>query len=240
MTAVFVHGVPDTPLIWQPLLKELARKDVVTLALPGFGAALPPGFSPDKDSYADWVIEELKKIGGTIDLVGHDWGSLITTRVISIAPGLCRSWIGGAAPLDPDYVWHDAARVWQTPGAGEEMMKVFTGAPLVAGLAAQGVPQAMAEAAVAHIDDTMKSCILTLYRSAVDVGRAWFGDLKNVRAKTMVLWGEKDPYADIDFGRRLARNVKGKFVEIAGAGHWYQAQKPRETARAITEFWTAL
>jgi pimeloyl-ACP methyl ester carboxylesterase len=44
MPAVFVHGVPDTPRLWRPVIESLARKDVATLALPGFNCALPEGF----------------------------------------------------------------------------------------------------------------------------------------------------------------------------------------------------
>ena len=46
MPAVFVHGVPDTPALWRPLRAKLARSDVVTLALPGFGNKRPAGFVP--------------------------------------------------------------------------------------------------------------------------------------------------------------------------------------------------
>ena len=38
MTAVFVHGVPETPAVWHGLLAALGRPDTVTLSLP----ILPP------------------------------------------------------------------------------------------------------------------------------------------------------------------------------------------------------
>ncbi len=42
MPAYFVHGVPDSPAIWEPILRVLARRDVVTPTLPGFGTPSPP------------------------------------------------------------------------------------------------------------------------------------------------------------------------------------------------------
>jgi pimeloyl-ACP methyl ester carboxylesterase len=46
MTAVFVHGFPETSIIWDSLRKELDR-DSLALALPGFATparvhSLPP------------------------------------------------------------------------------------------------------------------------------------------------------------------------------------------------------
>lgn len=240
MPAVFVHGVPDTALLWRPLLERLKRKDTICLALPGFGNKPPPGFSADKDSYAEWLVGELKRIKGPIDLVGHDWGALLVTRAVCLAPDLARSWCVGGAPLDPEYVWHDTAQIWQTPGKGEDLMRSFTGEPLAMGLSAQGIPLAQARETAALIDDEMKSCILTLYRSATRVADDWFADLKRVTAPSLVLWGENDPYAAPRFGERLARNVKGRFVLVPGVGHWYPVEKPDVMARELETFWAGL
>ena len=240
MPAVFVHGVPDTQLVWQPLLTNLKRKDVICLSLPGFGNKRPSGFSPDKDSYVSWLISELKKIPGPIDLIGHDWGSLLVTRAVSVEPSLVRSWCGGGAPLDPDYVWHDTAKIWQTPGQGEELMKIFGGKGLAQGLAAQGIPLAQAREAAASIDDEMKTCILTLYRSAIHTADEWFQNLSRVRAPSLILWGDRDPYSPPSFGERLAANVKGKYLAVKDAGHWYQVEKPTFVAEQLEAFWRSV
>ena len=81
MSVVFVHGNPETASIWDPLIAELGRDDVVTLSPPGFGAPVPEGFGATADEYRDWLIGELEGIGGPIDLVGHDWGGGHVQRV---------------------------------------------------------------------------------------------------------------------------------------------------------------
>ncbi|MBL9095977.1 MAG: alpha/beta hydrolase [Alphaproteobacteria bacterium] len=238
MPAVFVHGVPDTARVWRPLLAQLKRSDVVCLSLPGFGNRRPAGFHADKDSYAAWLLAELRKLDGPIDLVGHDWGSLLVTRVVSIAPpGLVRSWSGGGAPLDPGYVWHDTAQIWQTPGKGEELMQMMSADLMAAGLAAQGIPPEEARETAQLMDDEMKASILTLYRSAIRVADEWFADLKNVTAPGLVLWGENDPYAAAHFGAKLAANTNAEFTPAPGAGHWYQIEKPVFVADALSAFW---
>jgi len=37
MAVVLLHGNPETPVIWEPLIAELDRADVITPQLPGFG-----------------------------------------------------------------------------------------------------------------------------------------------------------------------------------------------------------
>lgn len=237
MPAVFVHGVPDTSRVWQPLLSHLKRKDVICLSLPGFGCKRPEGFSPDKDTYARWLVDELKKIKGPIDLVGHDWGSLLVTRAVSLEPALVKTWCGGGAPLDPEYVWHATAQIWQTPNKGEEFMKVFGGEPMAQALAGQGVPITEARESVRLIDDEMKTCILALYRSATRAADDWFPDLTKIRAPSLILWGENDPYASATFGQRLAANTKGQFKTVPGTGHWYQLERPEFFAAQLEAFW---
>ena len=45
----------------------------------------------------------------------------MTVRLVSTRPDLVRSWVTDAAGIgDVDFEWHDFAKIWQTPGAGEE------------------------------------------------------------------------------------------------------------------------
>ncbi len=61
MTAVFVHGVPDTYEVWNRLRAKLSRTDVIALALPGFGSPLPEGFRATKEEYVDWIIAQIER-----------------------------------------------------------------------------------------------------------------------------------------------------------------------------------
>ncbi len=239
MPAVFVHGVPDTRQVWDAVIARLVRKDVVTLALPGFGCSLPPGFSATKEAYVDWLLAELAELAGPIDLVGHDWGGLLVVRAVSVQPGAVRSWAAGAAPLDREYVWHQAAQAWQTPGKGEKVMAATTGETMQAALVAVGVPAADAAKAGARLDATMKHCILALYRSAVHAGSEWEDDLRRVSAPGLVLWGEKDPFASVEFGARLAGKTHARFVSFPGCSHWWPLERPAEVAAELERFWSA-
>ena len=240
MPAIFVHGVPDTERVWHAVLSRLRRRDVVTLSLPGFGNTPPAGFDATKDAYAAWLVEQIAARGERVDLVGHDWGAILVVRAACLRPDLVRSWAMGSGPLDADYVWHKTARLWQTPEVGEQFMTKFTAAAIEKGLAAEGVPAADARETGAHVDDTMKRCILRLYRSAVTVGAEWSKDLGRLTAPGLVLWGELDPYAAPTWGERLAARTDARFVPLAGCHHWWPLEQPAEAAAALTTHWEGL
>jgi len=104
MTKVFVHGNPETDFVWSELSAALRRQgidEIVLLSPPGFGAPVPVGFEPNRLSYRDWLIDELKKLGGEIDLVGHDWGAGHVYAVAAKRPDLLRSWAADCAGLVP-------------------------------------------------------------------------------------------------------------------------------------------
>jgi len=237
MPAVFVHGVPDTQRVWDAVISRLGRKDVVTLSLPGFGCPLSAGFSATKEAYVDWLLGRLVALPRPIDVVGHDWGALLVVRAVSLIPDAVRTWAAGGAPLDREYVWHQAAKAWQTDGMGEKVMASLTREVLAAALVAAGVPAEDAATTAAHVDPTMKDCILKLYRSAVHAGEEWEDDLSRIFAPGLVLWGEKDPYASVEFGARLARRTRARFVSFAGCSHWWQLERPGEVAAELERFW---
>jgi pimeloyl-ACP methyl ester carboxylesterase len=236
MPVVFVHGVPDTAHVWQALIARLARKDVVTVSLPGFACPLPACFEATKEGYVDWLLRELAALSGPIDLVGHDWGALLVLRSVSLRPDIARTWAAGAAPIDPEYEWHDSAKMWQTPELGEQMMGAMTPDAMAAALAGAGIPEADAAETSRRIDETMKQCILRLYRSAVNVGVEWKDDLSRITAPGLVVWGDRDPFVAPRFGVRLAENTRARLAHY-DCGHWWQVERPAEVASELQRLW---
>jgi pimeloyl-ACP methyl ester carboxylesterase len=237
MPAIFVHGVPDTPHVWHRVLAALDRRDVLTPARPGFGRSAPDGFAATKEAYVDWLLGVIAEQGASVDLVGHDWGALLVVRAASLRPDLVRTWAAGGAPVDPDYEWHETARVWQTPGQGEAFMEMMTADAMSVGLAAVGVPADDAAKAASHIDATMKRCILSLYRSAERAGAEWAPDLVRVTSPGAVLWGGDDPYAGPQFGAALAARTGARSVTFDGCGHWWPLERPAEVASELRRLW---
>ncbi len=240
MPAILLHGVPDTHHVWDALRPYLSRDDVTAIDLPGFGSPVPDGWNATKEEYADWLIAEVEKAGEPVDIVGHDWGAHLTTRLVSLRPDLVRSWVIGSAAIDEEYVWHDMARSWQTPGVGEQVMQAMSGAALEAGMAGAGVPAEHAAVTASNVDDTMKDCILKLYRSATEVGKEWQPDSENIDRPGLLIWGGKDPYMPVDLARKMAERTGARLLVFEDSSHWWPLEKPAEAASALEEFWTSV
>jgi pimeloyl-ACP methyl ester carboxylesterase len=237
MPAFFVHGVPDTAQLWDPIRAHLSRTDIVAHNLPGFDAApLPDGFGATNNEYADWLIARIEEIGERVDIVGHDWGSRLVQRIVFLRPDLIRTWTCGGAPNDPEYVWHPTAQIWQTPGAGEELMQNLTSDAMTAALAPQGLGEEAARAVASRIDDTMKDCILKLYRSAKDVSHDW-PPLEGDYGPGLSIWGAEDPYSSPEFGRKIAQRTGARSVTLEGCKHWWPVERPKEVAALLEELW---
>ena len=245
---MFLHGVPDSPAIWRPLLAALDLGDtpVAVPALPSFVAPLPAGFAATKEAYADWAVgqaEALFAAHDPIDIVRHDWGALIAQRVVMLRPDLFRSWAISNAVIDPDYRGHRVARIWSTPILGELFMALSKPAKLAEGLAAQGMPADIAaEEAAQWANKDKRRAILKLYRSAngLNFGHDWARDIGKLPAQGALIWGADDPYVDLSVAQRFAANTGTPLTVIERAGHWAIAQRPAEVAAALHRFWSGL
>ncbi|GAB7046704.1 alpha/beta fold hydrolase [Catenuloplanes indicus] len=253
MTAVLVHGIPETSVVWNGLRAHLG--DAVALRLPGFGTPRPAGFGATKEDYTVWLAEQLRDIEGPIDLVGHDWGSGLVLRAAIAYDIPVRSWmIDSASTAHPDYVWHGMAQVWRAPGRGEEWMAEFVaGAP--SETAAPGEPAWLkhwllascsnpADAAEleAAIDTTMTDCILALYRSATpNLYADWGPELSRpapIPGAILRATGDTtdDPAASAEVAARLGVPV----LPLEGLDHWWMMQDPAAAAAVLRSFWASL
>jgi pimeloyl-ACP methyl ester carboxylesterase len=244
MTAVFVHGVPETRAVWSGLLAALGRRDSVALWLPGFDGVRPEGFGATMDEYAAWLVAQLERLDDPVDLVGHDWGGGFVVRVVSTRPELVRSWVTDAAGVgDPGFEWHDFAKIWQTPQAGEDFwdQQLALSALERAGVfRAFGVPAEPALDLASDVSLTMADCILDLYRSAVDVAKQWGPDFAAIPAPGLVMIPGEDPFLSAASAARAAERAGAKTAALGGLGHWWMLQDPARAAAVLREFWATV
>ena len=217
------------------------------LSPPGFGAPVTDGFRATSDDYLAWLIDEVEQLPTPVDLVGHDWGGGHVQRLAARRPDLVRSWatdIAGAA--DPAYVWHDMARVWQTPGEGEAFVDAMMTMPMAdraAALVGAGMTAEAAAACAAAGGPDMGRCILALYRSAAQPAMTeWGRELEAAeRRPGLVIIATEDPYTGgEELARRSAERFGARVAVLEDLGHWWMLQDPVKGAAALTAFWDGL
>ena len=245
MPAVFVHGVPETAAIWNDLCSTLARRDLIALAPPGFGAPAPADFPATSDAYLAWLIGEVERLRdqGPIDLIGHDWGGGHVLRLVMARPDLVRSWASDVAgAMDSEYVWHDLAQTWQTPMIGEGAIAMMSGAPRsmrVSRYTEFGVSPAAAESMADAFDKDMGRCILALYRSAKQPAmQNWGTELATLASRPgLVIIPTEDRYTGGErLARRSAERAKARVGLLPGRGHWWMCEDPAQGAAMLDAF----
>lgn len=248
MTVVFVHGNPETPVVWHRLIAELAARDVTdvaTLSPPGFGAPVPPEWGATAPEYGQWLIERLAEFDRPVDLVGHDWGAGHVFWALANAPERIRSAATDVTGIiSPDYVWHDAAQIWRTEGAGEEFVDTWVATPkpaLAARFIELGLDETAAAALAEAVDAEMGQCILSLYRSAdMDYRRDLMATLERADLPPwLTIDPGHDPYAAGSLSRQVAAHLGLDSVELGDFGHWWMIEGPSSAADALMAFWAS-
>ncbi len=243
---VLVNGNPESVAVWDLLADRLNRTDIVRRSPPGFGAPLSEQFPSTVIGYRDWLVAELEQLDGPVDLVGHDVGGSTVLGVAMTRPDLIRTWVSDSVGVfDPDYTWHDLARTWQTPGAGEASVEELLGGGIeqrVARMTAQGLPEVIAQRIGPAQGPEMGQAILGFYRSAAQPVMAELGqNLEAARARPgLAVLGTTDRFVGSEEMRRWsAARAGAEVVTLEGVGHWWMAQAPQLSAQALEKFWAS-
>jgi pimeloyl-ACP methyl ester carboxylesterase len=247
MTIVFVHGLPETSAIWDPLLR-IVDGESIAVSLPGFGVPRPEGFTGTKDAYAEWLAGVLRRIEEPVDVVAHDIGALFTMRVASGTDVPLRSWAVDVANIfHPRFVWPEWVHMLQTPGTGEQMLKVVreaeadnpmsTASRLVGG----GAPSTLALSIGNAHDEVMSRSILDFYRSAVpNVSAWWWEEIAGpTRSRGLVLL-LPDPPEDEAMSIEVGERLGAEFARLDGLNHCWMAEAPEVVAPVLERFWASL
>ncbi|CAN5363692.1 alpha/beta fold hydrolase [soil metagenome] len=247
MPTVFVHGVPESAVIWNPILdalEGLGHSDIVRLSPPGFGAPLPGDFGATVEDYRAWLIAELERFSEPVDLVGHDFGGGHVIGVAIYRPDLIRSWVVDIIGiLDPDYEWHPFAQIWQKPVLGEAHLEaLFSGSAKdrAPRLEPMGLTDKVAEDVAAAQGPDMARAILALYRSAPkSVLARIHDDLPRAAAnRGLAILATEDLAVGSDAARRrMAERAGATVAVLEGQGHTWMLDNPLRSAQALSDFW---
>jgi len=242
---LFLHGNPDSADMWGEVIDRLKGKyRCIAIDLPGFGRSeAPVGFDASLESEARFVDDLVGALSvkEPLNIVGHDFGGHFALAWAIRNPEKVRRVVVANTSFFSDYKWHGAARMWRTPLLGEMAMAATSEGALVKSIKG-AAPKLDYETLkhTAHLyTPAAKKMALRLYRAADPENfKAWESGLHLLTSQvpTMVLWGDKDPFADSRYAERFGADVVNHFAENS---HWVPAEAPEQTAQYLDEFFSS-
>ena len=213
---VLLHGLSGSRRWWRANLSALeAVRSVYVVELVGYGSARRQrslGVRAAARLLAEWM-DALDLKGA--DVIGHSMGGQIALWLTVLRPQRVRRLVLACASGLLRKKW------WQV---------------------ALKLPTAMRRGNLRFVPtilaDGVRAGLPNLLRSSRDLLREDISELlPQIRAPTLVIWGERDVLVPPALGRMLAQAIAGaSFVSLPRAGHVVMVDAPAEFNRAVLAF----
>jgi pimeloyl-ACP methyl ester carboxylesterase len=191
------------------------------------------------------VIAMIEALGGSVHLVGHDWGGVVGWQVAARRPDLVHTWTAVSTPHQTalnEVLARDAAQrerfgyilKFREEGTAETMLLAHDGAGLKTMYGGFVSPQRVADDVAFFSEPGVLTAALSWYRA---MGVADPGELPRVTVPTSYVWGSGDPAFGAEAAELTASYVDGpyRFVALDGASHWLPDEAADTLAEVITE-----
>lgn len=228
---VFLHGFPESSIMWEKTMKKCADLGYRCIAPDQRGysqGARPEGY----ENYAVNILaEDVFKFAGNerIHLVGHDFGAVVGWTAVAMHPEKIISWTALSVPYWPAYFWaiqNDPeqqkkgayVKMFQEPGKPEQLLaandyaalrKLWTGFD----------EDIIEEYLGIFSSDNALTSVVNWYRALfmVDSGVQY----SNVNVPTMFIWGNQDLAIGRAGVEKSHEYMKGEYqFKELNAGHW--------------------
>ncbi len=234
---ILIHGFTASLYTWRFNIEELGKEfPVYALDLPGFGYSdKPEDFQYDLDGYADFIVKfmDAMKIRRAI-LVGNSMGGGIAMKTAlnhpeRVAKLVLIDSIGYAEVKRRFLVF----ALMQYPVVGEILMSLNHRSVVERSL--KGGPYYDTSFVTDDVVDSYYNVYKTEYARKVplivmkNLTKNYpfkEGDLKDIKAPTLVIWGSNDNLISVDVVENFTRDIKGSSaVVFPETGHMPQEEK---------------
>lgn len=238
---LMLHGSPDTGAMWEPVIERLKNKvRCIAIDLPGFGrSTMPANFDMSVDNFAEVVNGLLDALGiqEPIYLLSADFGSHYAQPFLVKYPQRVRGVVVSNSTFHSEYGWHGFAKLYRVPLLGEFL--AMTPKSMVKNSMKQfapALPESYVDASFASGFGSAKvrKTILRMYRERTPskdfVG--WDEKSKQLMQQkpSMVLWGDRDPFADSSFADKFGAKQVHHFKDYS---HWLPLEAPDAYAEKL-------
>jgi 3-oxoadipate enol-lactonase len=236
---VFLHGIGGAARAWRGQLAAFSdRYRAIAWDMPGYGgSALLPSVSIA--ALADALRDFLREVGATTPiLVGHSIGGMIVQQLLAKSPDSASAVV--LAQTSPAFGKPDGD--WQKAFIEARLGPLDRGETL-ASLAPTLVKELVGDdpdiGGMELARDCMASVPEPTYRATMLalMGFDLRDALKNISVPTLVLSGSKDKNAPAPMMAKMAGYIpSATYVEIEGAGHLVNLERPATFNAALDRF----
>lgn len=239
---VLVHGIPTGPLLWRHVLPQLAGRRTLAWEMVGYAGSIPAGIGRDISvaHQADYLAMWMRHVGlERAVVVGHDLGGGVAQILAVRHPSL----VGGLVLTNA--ITHDS---WPIPS----VKALRATAELSEHLPSLAVKAIFTTLFARGHDDPARA------EEAMDVHWPFYADadpaaalLRQIRALDVndtlsvserigmleipaaIVWGADDEFQTLDYGHRLAQQLKAPLDAIEGGKHFVPEDHPDRIAAAV-------
>lgn len=243
---LLVHDFAATREVWSSAIMRLSQNfRVVAPDLPGFGASEKP--DPQRypygwDAFSDSMFDLVAALGlGRIHVCGHGMGGGVALSLAARHPALVHKLVLTSAVVFPPQE-HALERAGRVPLIGALLWRQVMGHALFRAYVQSTVYSGAARVPSGRVDELFEAFNAPPGRQAAHATlvanadtRPLIARLPRVKADTLVVWGRNDEIAPVEHGRRLARELRGRF-EVLECGRCPPDEEPDLFAAAVTSF----
>lgn len=228
---LFLHGVGSTKEVWRPQLDHCrGRRTAIALDYPGYGESeFRDGAT--RDDYARAAFAALDAMGlEQANICGLSLGGVVAIAMHALAPKRCLSLI-----LADSFAVHPQGQaIYDRSIAASEDLRALAEARVDVLLAQPADPDVRRE-----VVETMSGIDAAAYR--LGAAAVWLADQRDrasaIDVPALILVGSEDSVTPPALSRELADLIPdSRYVEIAGASHLANLDKPVEFNSEIDRF----
>ncbi|NEJ22998.1 alpha/beta fold hydrolase [Rhizobium leguminosarum] len=253
-TVLFLHGFPETLMVWKGIATTLARDyDVHTFDWPGYGQSSRPilaRFSYAPREYAQVLKAYIERAGidrSNLIIYATDIAALPVLLLALDEPTIAKQIIvGDFAPFDrPQYMWENLQNLKAEPTASPTRAYMNkTSDEILQNVHRRGLsPAEQFDLPIDVQHDMTRSWSLDGMTSA-DAFAHYYANftrdqhyleanLTRLKTPVKVIWGEKDLYITSEMGIEFAGKIGAKLDILSGIGHFPHLQSPEQTVEEI-------
>ena len=214
---ILLHGLAGSGRWWSRNIPALSGSfRVITIDLPGSGTS-PRGHRLDLEAVVDQLAGTMDELGiERASLIGHSMGGLIAGGIAADRPER----VDRLILVDAAFLSLARTRVHAVTGSASTLR--WTAPSLLPVLVADG----------------LRSGPRRLTDTSIQLLQAdWQTKLAQIKAPTLVIWGEHDKICPIAIGRRIVAAIAGaRLVVVEGAAHNPMWERSDAFDRLVSDF----